>query len=125
MRAHFLDLLKKDQSFPDLKTVDIDFSFDINMHRYFLRNTEKIIAEEIIELFHKGVQITEKMNMQKAKFYYYLPWVVDERITYQKLKSENKVVKKEDAPEDHTEDFLIYSKESKEQLNLEILDDND
>lgn len=70
--------------------------FDVYMHRYFLKNTEKMLTDEIIEMYRSGTQIIENIIAKRAKFYYVLPWVLSERIIFQKFMSEEKPVYLED-----------------------------
>ena len=65
---------------------DVNMSFDICMHRYFLQATEEVIAQEITDLFMSGQQITEKIVREKAMFHYYLPHVLAERTIYRDYK---------------------------------------
>ncbi len=117
--AHYKDLLKK----AEVKEVKHEFEympFDICMHRYFLPHTENIIANELIDLFTNGKQITQDIIISKAKFYYYLPWVLAERIAYQKFKEDGKEIYNHG---EYTEDFLSFSSHIKDQLQLVLIDD--
>lgn len=122
IHSHYLELLKK-KEISNLKEIFPEKPFDLFMHRYFLPYTEKLIANEIIELFKCGSQITEQIIREKARTYYYLPWVLAERITYQRFMSEKKNVYIDEKKYQYTEEFIEHSVDMKEELTKLIINE--
>ena len=69
----FYRSIKKTDDLNDPKKNEPTYQFDLQMHRYFLSLTEKMISDELKDLFFKGNQLTENLIIEKAKYYYNLP----------------------------------------------------
>lgn len=72
IHAHFVALL---ESYPeeinDGRLIQKSMNIDIHMNMYFMPMTEKMIANELTELFYAGNQVTEEIIRKKVKFYYF------------------------------------------------------
>lgn len=122
--SHYNEFIKKDESLPRHSAPTRSYAFDITLHRYFLAPTEKIIADEIIDLFTKGNRITIDIIIEKAKLYYFLPWVLAERISYQTFKEQAKPVYREDKTDEYTFEFIEQSKKLSNVISSRILDED-
>lgn len=100
-----------------------EMPFDVHMHRYFLAPTEAVIANEITDLFMSGMQITENIIREKAKFHFYRPHVLAERALYREYRIERKDIYAQDG-KDYTQEFIQEAQEWTAKVSELILDEN-
>lgn len=90
--------------------------FDPYIRKYFLHNSEEILAKEIVNLSKKGIQITENTIRQLANQYYHTPWILAERCAYQTIAAKGKSIYKDDKKNQLSDEFLELAENIKQKI---------
>lgn len=128
IQHHFLKLIyEKKIEIPEGTEIQNKFY----LRRYFIPRSEKTLANQIKVMSRKGVQVTEASIRNMAKQYYFSPWIISERATFQLFIKKGIPIFKDEKETEYTEAFLDmynrllsnFSNDLKE-LNIENESDN-
>lgn len=75
-------------------------------HKYFLSNVEMHLAQQILNLFKKGTQITKSLIREMARKIYFCPRILAERAVLQKFYSNNLEIYEDIQNETYSKSFL-------------------
>lgn len=130
IHQHFRYLLKLGKINDPRMTMNFEPRFNPLLHRNFLPNSEKMLADIIIDLFNKGAQVDEEFVIRKARWLYKLPWVLGERAAFQIFSHQSKEIYKSEKHVSFTDDFKESAKDLKERFqdllnSLDIHEDDD
>lgn len=94
--------------------------FDPNIRRYFLKESEKALAKEIVKISKKGIQIDKQLIRHTAMKHHQTSWIVAERATYQYFHENNIQIYEDNLNETYTQEFIAFSKSIQNRFDQDI-----
>lgn len=97
---------------------------DPMLHRYFLKDAEKSLTDELLSQASKGIQVSLSMIQEKAEEWYKHSWILAERACYQMFSKNGEIIYVNEKESIYTDDFMEKSREIEMDINENMYDED-